>query len=113
MGDQFGKVYNFYQSSYTVFYENIDRVFDMVEQTYRHHGGTHEDIMTLQKHCVHHAKWPLDVILESSYDLDSWQAQPTQYRVEPRIKHFTGSYDDFARNRRNVLWKNRLVAVER
>jgi len=107
-GATINNVYDFYICSYQPFWTNIQHTMDLVEKALARVTSVNATIMNLQRHALINPVWPPGAEIDSDYDIDTWQLQPTRYRVDPVIKNFDGSYEAFRQNRRGVYWKNRF-----
>jgi len=109
-GNEINNVYDFYITSYQPFWNNIETTMQLVEDSIRKMGGD-SSIMQLQRHALINPKWPPNVEVESSWDIDTWQPSKKRYRVVSMLPDFDGSYEAFRRNRRGVYWKTRFEPV--
>lgn len=107
-GNEIKNVYDFYIASYTVFYQHIHEVYDLVEASSMATGHHDKDIMHLQRHSVLHPNWPADRELLVPCDIRTWEPGQHRYRVSANLAAFDGSYEAFRRNRRGTSWKNRF-----
>jgi putative methyltransferase len=107
-GNEINNVYDFYIASYQPFWNNITDVMRLVEDALATVAPVNHSVMNLQRHALHNPLWPPGQQILCDYDINTWQAQPTTYKVVSVLPEFDGSYEAFRRNRRGVYWKNQF-----
>jgi tRNA A37 methylthiotransferase MiaB len=106
------EVHSFYYQQLWNFYKNIDTVYELTIKAVTELAPELDlDVIQLQYAFIARPNIIQDTIVESKYDIQTWEPRHIKYCVKTEIDKPELTQDDFARLRKKGLLKNRFVDI--
>jgi hypothetical protein len=97
-------------ASYYFFYQHMNDITQLAQSAGESFLPLDHTVLELQQRYVINDTW-LPGQMMCNYDIATWEKQPRQYQVSPRIPNFVPSYESISMCRRKGLMKNSIVEV--
>lgn len=110
--DQDIEVHVFYYQHFYDFYKNINDVYDMViSATKKLVPDLDLGVIELQRAFVGRSSNDQTSVIDSKFNIDTWQPGNFKYRVASEIKKSKITRDDFTRLRRKGFLRNKFIQI--
>ncbi len=95
--------------SMSMIYSNIEQALELSKQCTEYFGELDQTVLEIQKRFVYNDYYPPVDILDSNYDIDTWEKVNTPYKIECQIKNFKSTSQGIWLLRRSGKIKNKII----